>query len=146
MLSKGATTWWERCNSDTGDPAMNSYNHYALGSVMAWVYRYLVGIDTTQSGPGFHEIVVHPRLDGRITQASGAYNSIYGEVLANWNGTGAGLFSLSVTIPANTAAKVFIPAAGTGAVTAGGKPIKPDEEGDCYVGEIGSVSYTFQVK
>ena len=30
MLSKGATTWWERWNGDSGDPSMNSYNHYAF--------------------------------------------------------------------------------------------------------------------
>ena len=63
MLSKGATTWWERWNGDTGDPSMNSYNHYAFGSVIAWVYRYAAGIDTTPDSPGFKEIVVHPHLD-----------------------------------------------------------------------------------
>ena len=46
MVRKGATTWWERWNGDTGDPAMNSYNHYAFGSVMAWVFRRVAGIDT----------------------------------------------------------------------------------------------------
>jgi alpha-L-rhamnosidase len=46
MVKKGATTWWERWNGDTGDPSMNSYNHYAFGSVMAWVYRRAAGIDT----------------------------------------------------------------------------------------------------
>src|ERR1700690_45590 len=51
MLSKGATTWWERWNGDTGDPAMNSYNHYAFGSVIAWVYRYAAGIDTLPNSP-----------------------------------------------------------------------------------------------
>src|SRR5580658_826775 len=56
MLSKGATTWWERWNGDTGDPGMNSYNHYAFGSVIAWVYRYVVGID--MAAPGFHDIVI----------------------------------------------------------------------------------------
>src|SRR5207253_2567508 len=60
MLSKGATTWWERWNGDTGDPAMNSYNHYAFGSVVAWVYRYVAGIDAAPDAPGFREIVIHP--------------------------------------------------------------------------------------
>jgi alpha-L-rhamnosidase len=146
MLSKGATTWWERWNGDVGDPAMNSYNHYAFGSVMAWVYRYMVGIDTTQSGSGFHQIVVHPHLDGRITKASGAYNSVYGKVLADWNGTASGPFTLSVAIPANTTAKVYLPASGNGVVMEGARPIKPAKEGDSYVVEIGSGAYTFQVK
>jgi alpha-L-rhamnosidase len=51
MVKKGATTWWERWNGDTGDPGMNSYNHYAFGSVMAWVYRRAAGIDTDAIGP-----------------------------------------------------------------------------------------------
>jgi alpha-L-rhamnosidase len=145
MLSKGATTWWERWNGDTGDPAMNSYNHYAFGSVMAWVYRYVIGIDTTQAGPGFHELVIHPHLDARITQARGTYNSVYGNILTDWNGAALGRFSLKVTIPANTRAKVYIPAA-KGTVTEGGKAITAAKEGSSYVIEIGSGSYTFQVK
>jgi alpha-L-rhamnosidase len=146
MLSKGATTWWERWNGDTGDPAMNSYNHYAFGSVMAWVYRYVVGIDTTQAGAGFHETIIHPRLDERVNKARGTYDSAYGKIAADWNGTAAGPFSLSVTIPANTAAKIYLPAAGNGSVTEGGKPVQAAKEGSSYVVEIGSGSYTFQVK
>ncbi len=129
MLSKGATTWWERWNGDTGDPSMNSYNHYAFGSVMAWVYRDLVGIDTAQSGPGFHEIVIHPHPDARITKARGEYASEYGKIVVDWNGTPTGPFSLAVTIPANTTAKVYVPAIGTKAAK---------------VVEIGSGSYTFK--
>ena len=146
MLSKGATTWWERWNGDTGDPAMNSYNHYAFGSVMAWVYRYVVGIDTAQSGPGFHEIVIHPRLDGRMTKARGTYESVYGKIVADWSGTAAGPFSLAVTIPPNTTAKVYLPVGASGTVTEGGKPIKAAKEGASYVVEVGSGSYAFAVK
>jgi len=146
MLSKGATTWWERWNGDTGDPSMNSFNHYAFGSVMAWVYRYLVGIDTAPSGPGFQEIVIHPRLDGRIPKARGQYDSAYGKIVADWNGTPAGPFSLKVTIPANTTAKVYLPAIARRKVTEGGKAVKVVREGASYVVEIGSGSYAFQVK
>ena len=32
MIAKGATTIWERWNGDTGDVAMNSFNHYAFGA------------------------------------------------------------------------------------------------------------------
>jgi alpha-L-rhamnosidase len=146
MLSKGATTWWERWNGDTGDPAMNSYNHYAFGSVMAWVYRYMVGIDTTRAGPGFHEIVIHPRSDARITKARGEYASEYGKIVADWNGTPGGPFSLKVTIPANTTAKVYLPDAGSARVTEGGKAVKAMKDGASYVVEIGSGSYAFEVK
>src|SRR2546430_17278766 len=90
MLSKGATTWWERWNGDTGDPAMNSYNHYAFGSVDAWVYRYVAGIDSDLRSPGFKKIVVHPHLDPRVTFARGEYDSISGENATDWKGSAYG--------------------------------------------------------
>jgi alpha-L-rhamnosidase len=146
MLSKGATTWWERWNGDTGDPAMNSYNHYAFGSVVAWVYRYVTGIDTTPAAPGFKEIVIRPRLDARITQARGEYDSAYGKIVTDWNGAAGGPFSMKVTIPANTTATVYLPAVVNGTVTEGGKPASARREGTEYLIRIGSGSYVFEVR
>jgi alpha-L-rhamnosidase len=146
MLSKGATTWWERWNGDTGDPAMNSYNHYAFGSVVAWVYRSVVGIDTTAAVPGYREIIIHPRLDARISKARGEYESVYGKIVSDWNGAAAGPFDLEVTVPANTSAKVFLPAVENGRVTQDGQPAKVKKEADSYLVEIGSGSYRFEVK
>jgi alpha-L-rhamnosidase len=146
MLAKGATTWWERWNGDTGDPAMNSYNHYAFGSVIAWVYRYAAGIDTTPDSPGFKEIVVHPHLDARMTAARAEYDSIYGKIISDWKGTPAGPFLLSVTIPPNTSAKVFLPAIAGAHVTEDGSPVAGQPEGGSYFVRIGSGSYTFEVK
>jgi len=146
MLAKGATTWWERWNGDTGDPAMNSYNHYAFGSVIAWVYRYAAGIDTTPDSPGFKEIVVRPHLDARMTAARAEYDSIYGKIISDWKGTPAGPFSLSVTIPPNTSAKVFLPAIAGAHVTEDGSPVAGQPEGGSYFVRIGSGSYTFEVK
>jgi alpha-L-rhamnosidase len=81
-----------------------------------------------------------------MSKARGTYDSAYGKIAADWNGTAAGPFSLSVTIPANTTAKVYLPAARNGSVTEGGKPVQAAKEGSSYVVEIGSGSYTFQVK
>ena len=77
---------------------------------MAWVYRYVAGIDTAVDDPGFHQIVIHPRLDARMTQARAEYDSVYGTIVSDWNGTPQGSFELKVTIPANTNARVFLPA------------------------------------
>jgi alpha-L-rhamnosidase len=146
MLSKGATTWWERWNGDTGDPAMNSYNHYAFGSVIAWVYRYAAGIDTFPKSPGFKEIVIHPHLDARMTSARAEYDSIYGKIISDWKGTPTGPFSLSVTIPANTSARVFLPAIEGAHLTEGGNPVESHAENASYVIQIGAGSYHFEVK
>jgi alpha-L-rhamnosidase len=146
MLSKGATTWWERWNGDTGDPSMNSYNHYAFGSVMAWVYRYAAGVDTTPDSPGFKKIVIHPHLDARMTSARAEYESVYGKIVSDWNGTPNGPFALRVTIPANTSANVFLPEISGTHITENGKPVAAQEQGGSYLLEIGSGSYTFEVK
>ncbi len=146
MLSKGATTWWERWNGDTGDPAMNSYNHYAFGSVIAWVYRYAAGIDTTPDSPGFKEIVVHPHLDARMTSARAEYASIYGKIISDWKGTASGPFSLRVTIPANTSARVYVPAIAGAHLTDDGNPLEAPQENGSYVVRVGSGSYNFEVK
>lgn len=146
MLSKGATTWWERWNGDTGDPAMNSYNHYAFGSVMAWVYRQVAGIDTTLGAPAFRELVIHPRLDASMDHAHGEYDSIYGNIMTDWTGKPAGPFSLKVKIPANTTAKVFLPVIPNTQITQNGKKISPQQESGIPMVQIGSGSYEFQVK
>jgi alpha-L-rhamnosidase len=146
MLSKGATTWWERWNGDTGDPAMNSYNHYAFGSVMAWVYRYAAGIDTFPNSPGFKEIVVHPHLDSRVTSARAEYDSINGRIVSDWTGTPAGPFSLKVTIPANTSAKIFLPIITGTTLTESGNPIEAQQESGSNVIHVGSGSYDFELK
>lgn len=63
MIEKGATTIWERWNGDTGDPGMNSFNHYAFGSVGEWVDRYVAGIrDIRYSDRGAPVVVFAPNL------------------------------------------------------------------------------------
>jgi alpha-L-rhamnosidase len=106
MVKKGATTWWERWNGDTGDPGMNSYNHYAFGSVMAWVYRRAAGIDTDQSGPGFHHLSIHPHFDAALPKLHVEYDSAYGTVISDWNESQR---RFTLTLPANTTATVGLP-------------------------------------
>ena len=146
MLSKGATTWWERWNGDTGDPSMNSYNHYAFGSVVAWVYRYVAGIDTTPDAPGFKEIVIHPHLDARMPSAQGEYESVYGKISSAWNAPANGPFTLRVTIPPNANATVFLPLVSGKRVTESGNPVEGRAQGTSYVIGVGSGTYNFEVK
>lgn len=146
MLSKGATTWWERWNGDTGDPGMNSYNHYAFGSVMAWVYRSVAGIDTSVEGPGFREIVVHPMLDPRMTHARGEYDSVYGRIVSDWDAKPGETFSLNLIIPANTHAKVYLPAIPNAKVIEDNHPVDAKPEAGSLVVRLGSGSYQLEVR
>ena len=136
----GALEWRHRRS------AMNSYNHYAFGSVIAWVYRYAAGIDTTPDSPGFKEIVIHPHLDPRMPSARAEYESVYGKIVSDWKGTPGGPFSLAVTIPANTSAQIFLPATAGTHVTEGGNVINAEAENGSYVIRVGSGSYNYEVK
>jgi alpha-L-rhamnosidase len=151
-ITQGATTIWERWNSYTkdqgfGNPSMNSFNHYAYGSAGEWMFEAVAGIDT--DGPGFKRILIHPRPGGDITWVLASYNSIRGKISTDWSIEGHS-FKLDLTIPANTTAIVYVPAAGPDHVTESGRPAAQAEsvrflrmeQGDA-VFEIGSGSYAF---
>jgi alpha-L-rhamnosidase len=146
MLSKGATTWWERWNGDTGDPSMNSYNHYAFGSVVAWVYRYVAGIDATVSAPGFKKVVVHPHLDPRLTSSKAEYDSIYGKISTEWVNSDGGPFQLKLRIPANTSADVYLPAKTNAHVFEDSNKIDVEERDGTFMVHVASGTYTFEVR
>jgi alpha-L-rhamnosidase len=106
MVAKGATTWWERWNGDTGDPSMNSYNHYAFGSVMAWVFRRAAGIDTGPADPGFHHLTIRPQFSPALPTLHTEYDSPYGLVTTNWTGAN---HQFTINTPPNTTATITLP-------------------------------------
>jgi alpha-L-rhamnosidase len=108
----GAATIWERWDDWTAekgfqDPEMNSLNHYALGSVGEWIYRYLAGIDLAESSYGFQRFLIRPYLGGGFTHVSCRYNTLYGWVESSWE-IEEGRFVLKIEVPANTTAEVAI--------------------------------------
>lgn len=107
-IRKGATTIWERWNGDTGDPSMNSYNHYAFGAVVEWLYREMAGIDTDPSAPGFAKIVIHPHPDPRVGHVRVEYDSVRGKIVSAWT-YGDGALTYNVTVPPNTTASLMLP-------------------------------------
>ncbi len=108
MIAKGATTIWERWNGDTGDVAMNSFNHYALGAVAGFLFRRVAGI--APAAPGFREITVAPVLDPRVRQAGADYDLVVGRISTDWTWTPGKAFELSLTVPPNAVAHVALPA------------------------------------
>ena len=57
---------------------MNSLNHYSLGAIMAWAYKYVLGIN--QHSPAFTEILFAPQFDLRLSDVKGFYDTSYGKV------------------------------------------------------------------
>ncbi|MDR1135848.1 MAG: family 78 glycoside hydrolase catalytic domain [Clostridiales Family XIII bacterium] len=114
-IEQGATTGWERWNSYTlsggfGPVSMNSFNHYAFGSVSEWFYNGVAGINTDPQNPGFKNIIIEPALDGRLSYAKASYDSIRGEIVSGWTRQGENSYKLDVVVPANATATVVLPA------------------------------------
>ena len=107
MLAKGATTMWERWNGDVGDVAMNSYNHYAFGAVVGFMYRRLAGIAPAE--PGFRRIDVNPIFSQRIGPVRARYDSCMGAIATQVSGDVLGMSRLKVEIPANSIANIHLP-------------------------------------
>ena len=105
MVRKGATTIWERWNGDTGDVAMNSFNHYALGAVCGFLYRRIAGIDPIE--PGFAKFRVAPVFDPRIPRFGGKVDSIRGPIETRWNFRD-GHAALDLVVPSNTTAEIIV--------------------------------------
>lgn len=107
MVKKGATTLWELWQDKTG-PSMNSHDHIMFGSVGAWFYRALAGINMAPDTAGYRHIRIEPRMEEDLHWASGTIQSIRGAVSSSWVHA-PGKISLNVTIPVGADASVFVP-------------------------------------
>jgi alpha-L-rhamnosidase len=151
MVRQGATTIWELWNGDTANPAMNSGNHVMLvGDLGIWLFENLAGIKPDPTEPGFKHIVMRPEPVGNLTFARATHQSPYGLVSSEWKNNSKG-FHWKVTVPANTTATLYIPAASLDAVKESGRPASRARgvgfarmEPGRAVFEVGSGNYNFE--
>jgi alpha-L-rhamnosidase len=138
-VKNGATTVWERWNSYSkedgfGPVEMNSFNHYAYGAIMEWMYESMAGIAKDPAHPGFKHFFLRPHLDptGRITRVTGSHRSPYGEIISAWT-VRENEFTHRVAVPANSTATLRIPTADPDSVREDGTPLS-HVEGVKYLG------------
>ena len=89
-VDQGATTIWERWNSYTkergfGPVSMNSFNHYAYGAVLAWIYKTAAGIAADPKAPGFKNVIMAPKPDRRLGFVKAEYRSATGLIKSAWH-------------------------------------------------------------
>ena len=126
MVEQGATTIWEKWDGIVpgrgfSHPVMNSFNHWAFGSVGEWVWRELAGINPDEAQPGYKHFYLRPRPCAGLAWVKARYESIRGPIVSEWE-LSSGRFSLHVEIPANTSATVYVPVERKEAVTESGRP------------------------
>jgi hypothetical protein len=113
-IDQGATTFWERWNSYTketgfGDAGMNSFNHYAYGAVISWMYSAMAGIREDLARPGFRHFFLQPQPDPRVGSVKASYDSAAGLIESAWEYGADGAWTWRYTVPANTTATVILP-------------------------------------
>lgn len=111
QVDQGATTMWEHWDSQKPDGSfwsneMNSFNHYAYGSIGEWMYKYIGGVWPKK--PGYKKAVIAPKPEKRIGSCRCFIRTSYGITGCEWKLDGRRL-KLTVKIPANTNAFVILP-------------------------------------
>ena len=86
-VDKGATTVWEHWdgileNGDFWSSDMNSFNHYAYGSVIDWVYERSAGI--RPAAPGFARVTVAPETTDALDWLEAFIDTPHGRVSSRW--------------------------------------------------------------
>ena len=122
-VNMGATTVWERWNSVlpnglVSDTGMNSMNHYAYGSIVEWMYRFMAGLNPSK--PGFARVTITPKTDARFDYVHAKYDSASGVYESGWKHIEGGE-AYSVVIPFNCEAD-FVPETLEGTWTVNGAP------------------------
>ncbi len=111
-VNQGATTIWEHWDgmNDKGEmwsTDMNSFNHYAYGSVADWMYGVAAGIQPDEEKPGYRHFFLRPMPDKRLGSVQASLKTKFGTITSGWYRTN-GKTVYAFDVPANTTATVMI--------------------------------------
>jgi alpha-L-rhamnosidase len=153
-IINGATTIWERWDGWTIEggfqsTAMNSFNHYALGSVGEWLFQCVAGIDQHPNSVGYRELSIAPRPGGSLTSARARFDGPRGLIETEWWSDGQRL-ELMVEVPPGCTATVQVPTTDPTSVHEGDEPVwsraemqARDGQADAVACLVGSGRYVF---
>lgn len=122
-VDRGATSMWERWDAiradgsihtgamDTApegqdDSSMISFNHYAYGAVVDWIYRNVSGISGSD---GFRNISIQPAPARGFSFANGCIETRYGNATVAWQLQDSGVLEIKATIPFGASATLDLP-------------------------------------
>jgi len=173
MVRNGATTMWERWNSDESvGSGMNSLNHSPFTHVSEFFYEVIAGIRIGDR-PMTEHVTIAPAFVGELDWAEASVETRAGDLAVAWerdddaesgdaNDGVAGGYDLSVTVPWNGSATVELPDAADAVVTESGAVLSADgagsdddgpagvrsvaRDGDDLRVEVGAGSYDFAVE
>ncbi len=105
-VEQGATTIWEHWdgimeNGEFWSTDMNSFNHYAYGSVADWVYEKAAGICLPEDAPGFTRVKIQPMPDKRLGWLEASIDTRNGKISSRWTYIGDRVrYEITTEVPA----------------------------------------------
>jgi alpha-L-rhamnosidase len=114
-----------------------------MGSIDAWFYRTLAGIQLDEDQPGFEHIILRPFIPDSMSFVRASVQTARGRVATEWDKRNGSL-AMKVTIPGNTTATVYVPTASIGQArcTPHLKPTRFEKAVEVF--DIGSGDYEFR--
>lgn len=108
-IKLGATTVWERWNSMSQDGivaknGMNSFNHYAYGSVASYLIEYLAGIKVAKN-----VVIIKPQFDIRMKQLTCSRWTNSGNIMVDFSFDNNGECHFNCDIPVDAEAILVLP-------------------------------------
>jgi alpha-L-rhamnosidase len=132
----GMTTMGERWNR------RDSKNHMILAQIEEWFHTGLAGIREADGSTAYRSLVIQPKVVGDLTFVEGSYETPHGVVRSEWT-KADGRFRLTVTVPANTTAEVWVPLHGGRVVQDPDRAEFVRVDGDYAVYRVPSGSFAF---
>jgi alpha-L-rhamnosidase len=140
QVDQKATTIWERwdairedgsihkgematASEEQPEASMISFNHYAYGAVIDWVYRNVAGIAPTRKNPGYRHITFAPRPGQGFTYASAEINTPLGKAGISWEIVGDSVLSAKISVPFGSRAVIDFPVSSTSVLRVNGKTV-----------------------
>ncbi|MDQ0644182.1 alpha-L-rhamnosidase [Microbacterium murale] len=135
QVDRGATTVWERwdailpdgrihagdmdAGSSEGGGSMLSFNHYAYGAMIDWVYRTVGGLAPAE--PGYRVTRIAPRPAVGLENAAASVDTAYGRLAIDWR-LDDGALHATLDVPFGVNALLDLPTTSESVVTVDGAP------------------------
>jgi len=139
QVDRGATTVWERWDAilpdgtihsgamdalpseeaDREEGSMLSFNHYAYGAMIDWVYRTVGGLAPDPADPGYRTVHVAPRPADGLHHATASIQTRQGRLAIEWR-VDDGVFEATLEVPFGSRALLDLPVTDESVVTVNG--------------------------
>lgn len=97
MLSHGATTIWERWESEM-QMEMHSFDHPMFSAFDGIFYRYLAGIRVQDDACGCDKVIIKPEFNNELQEVAAEFVTVRGKIISRWKKENGGIY-LKVKAP-----------------------------------------------